>query len=111
MPKNIDILIAPDTGDLQIDTRKNNQGVYAQGLQIGEVTVQNQASILQMMKGESKEYPTLGVGIANIVNDHETPGWGREIIEQLRADGMQVNEVEIDITTQKLTVDAEYSTK
>ena len=47
MPKNIDILIDPDTGDLQIDTRKNNQGIYAQGLQIGEVTVQNQATILQ----------------------------------------------------------------
>ena len=50
MPKNIDILIDPDTGDLQIDTRKNNQGIYAQGLQIGEVTVQNQATILQMME-------------------------------------------------------------
>ena len=44
MPKNIDILIDPDTGDLQIDTRKNNQGIYAQGLQIGEVTVQNRRS-------------------------------------------------------------------
>ena len=32
-------------------------------------------------------------------------------MEKVRTDGMQVNEVEIDMTTQKLTVDAEYSTK
>ena len=72
---------------------------------------QNQAAILQMMKGESKEYPTLGVGITNIANDHETAGWVREITEQLKADGMRVNEVEINLTNNKLIVDADYDTK
>ena len=58
MAKNIGILIDPETGDLQIDPRRNDQNVYVQGLQVGEVTIQNQAAILQAMKGELKEYPT-----------------------------------------------------
>ena len=62
MAKNIGILIDPETGDLQIDPRRNDQNVYVQGLQVGEVTIQNQAAILQAMKGELKEYPTLGMG-------------------------------------------------
>ena len=94
MAKNIGILIDPETGDLQIDPRRNDQNVYVQGLQVGEVTIQNQAAILQAMKGELKEYPTLGVGITNIANDHETTGWAREITAQLKADGMRVNDVE-----------------
>ena len=100
-----------ETGDLQIDPRRNDQNVYVQGLQVGEVTIQNQAAILQAMKGELKEYPTLGVGITNIANDHETTGWAREITAQLKADGMRVNDVEVDITNNKLTVDADYDTK
>ena len=47
MAKNIGILIDPETGDLQIDPRRNDQNVYVQGLQVGEVTIQNQAAILQ----------------------------------------------------------------
>lgn len=109
MAKNIGILIDPETGDLQIDPRRNDQNVYVQGLQVGEVTIQNQAAILQAMKGELKEYPTLGVGITNIANDHETTGWAREITAQLKADGMRVNDVEVDITNNKLTVDAEIT--
>ena len=111
MAKNIGILIDPETGDLQIDPRRNDQNVYVQGLQVGEVTIQNQAAILQAMKGELKEYPTLGVGITNIANDHETTGWAREITAQLKADGMRENDVEVDITNNKLTVDADYDTK
>ena len=38
MAKNIDILTDPVTGDLRIDTRRNSQGVYAEGLQVGEAT-------------------------------------------------------------------------
>ena len=31
MAKNIGILIDPETGDLQIDPRRNDQNVYVQG--------------------------------------------------------------------------------
>lgn len=109
MPKALDILIDPNTGDLQVDTERDALGLIAQGLGVGNATYQNQAIILQSVKGEFKEYPTLGVGISDMVNDHEATGWMREIALQLESDGMTVKEVDIDITSGKLTIDAEYN--
>lgn len=109
MAKAIGILIDPQTGDLQLDTERDALGLIAQGLGIGDTTYQNQAIILQAVKGEFKEYPTLGVGISDMVNDHEATGWMREIALQLESDGMTVKEVDIDITSGKLTIDAEYN--
>lgn len=104
------ILLDPDTGDLQVSSARDALGLIAQGLEVGDTTCQNQAIILQANKGEFKEYPTLGVGISGMANDHETTGWTREISLQLEAEGMRVNDVDIDITNNKLLIDAEYST-
>lgn len=109
MAKAYSILIDPETGDLQVDTERDALGLIAQGLGVGDTTYQNQAVILQAVKGEFKEYPTLGVGIADMVNDHETTGWMREIALQLEADGMRVNSAEIDTTSNKLIIDAQYT--
>ncbi|WP_418450193.1 hypothetical protein [Alistipes sp.] len=108
MAKGKDILLDPQTGDLMADTARDAYGLIANGLQIGDTTKQNQAIILQAFKGEFKEYPTLGVGISDILNDNETAGWKREIILQLEADDMKVKEVDLDITNNKLMIDAVY---
>lgn len=107
--KRIGILLDPETGDLQVNSARDALGLIAQGLEVGDTTYQNQAIILQANKGEFKEYPMLGVGISGMANDHETTGWKREIALQLEADGMRVNDVNIDITNSKLLIDAEYS--
>lgn len=106
MPKEIDILIDPATGDLQVAAERDASGLITQGLAIGEVTWQNQAILLQASPGEFKEYPALGAGIAGMVNDHETTAWEREIALCLEADGMRVGTVEL--TDEKLIVDAHY---
>lgn len=106
MPKEIDILIDPATGDLQVAAERDASGLITQGLAIGEVTWQNQAILLQASPGEFKEYPALGAGIDGMVNDHETTAWEREIALCLEADGMRVGTVEL--TDQKLIVDAHY---
>lgn len=106
MPKEIDILLDPATGDLQVAAERDASGLIVQGLAIGEVTWQNQAILLQASPGEFKEYPALGAGIAGMVNDHETTAWEREIALCLEADGMRVGTVEL--TDEKLIVDAHY---
>lgn len=106
MPKEIDILIDPATGDLQVAAERDASGLITQGLAIGEVTWQNQAILLQASPGEFKEYPALGAGIAGMVNDHERTAWEREIALCLEADGMRVGTVEL--TDEKLIVDAHY---
>lgn len=108
MAKSTGILIDPATGDLLADTGRDALGMIAQGLAVGVTTYQNQALILQASKGEFKEYPTLGVGISDMVNDHEAAGWKREITLQLESDGMKVKAVDLDLRNNKLTIDAEY---
>lgn len=109
MVKNKGILLDPETGDLQISTKRDALGMIRQGLVIGDTVFQNQSVILQAQKGELKEYPTIGVGILDMINDNEKTGWKREIALQLENDGMIVNDVDIDLINNKLTIDAEYS--
>lgn len=111
MAKGTGIMIDPVTGDLQTDTARDTRGLIARGIAVGDVTAQNQAVILRATKGEFKEYPTLGVGIDELLNDHETTGWAREIALQLEADGMVVREVKIDRTNRKIVIDAHYDWK
>lgn len=108
MAKSTGILLDPATGDLLVAAQRDAAGLVAQGLEIGTTTFQNQALILQASKGEFKEYPTLGVGISDMIGDNETTGWRREIALQLESDGMKVESVELDIKNNKLIIDAEY---
>ncbi len=111
MAKSTGILLDPATGDLAVSAGRDVSGLIAQGLEVGTTTFQNQALILQARKGEFKEYPTLGVGISDILGDDETTGWKREIALQLETDGMKVKSIELDLTTNKLTIDAEYDSQ
>ncbi|MDE6483477.1 MAG: hypothetical protein K2L01_06960 [Rikenellaceae bacterium] len=108
MSKRTGILIDPDTGDLRLSLVRDRHGLITEGLEIGETAYQNQALILQAFKGEFKEHPVLGAGISDMVCDHETAGWKREIAIQLESDGMKINECRLDINDNKLTIDATY---
>lgn len=99
MARGTDILLNPDTGDLLIDTDGRD-------IAIGDVTFQNQALVLGANKGDFKEYPLLGVGLTDILSDHEMKGWKREIREQLQAEGFSINQLKL--TTTELTLDATY---
>lgn len=101
------ILLDPATGDLQIVPQRDGLGLITSGLVIGDAAAQNQAMIVQAQKGEFKEYPTLGVGIWNMLGDHDIIGWKREISVQLEADGMAVDHIELHLN-KPLIVDAHY---
>ena len=111
MAINHDILLDPVTGDLAANTARDEFGLITDGLVYGEATAQHQAVVLMACKGEFKEYPTLGVGVINMVNDDDLTGWNREIRLQLEAIDMAVKNVDYNMTTKKLTVDADYRAK
>lgn len=75
-------------------------------LAIGETTRQNQALILLLHKGELKENPAVGVGISDILLDHDPLHWRQAIREQLEMDGQVVSSIRI--TNHGITIDAEY---
>jgi len=88
-----------DTGDLLIT---NGDFVVA------DATLQHQEHIIVAQKGEYKQYPEIGVGISNMLND-ENP---RDIITQIRRnfeyDGMEVKQLEF-AADGSIVVDAPYS--
>jgi hypothetical protein len=75
-------------------------------IQLGEITPQNQAIIIQCHKGEFKENPALGVGISDMLLDHDPLYWRVRIREALELDGQSVDEVRI--TTSGINLKASY---
>ena len=73
---------------------------------VGEVTEQNQYLLLKTHAGEWKEHPLVGVGIDDLVNDHDLERWERAISEALEADGQMIEKLEL--TTNKLNIIARY---
>lgn len=96
MAKNTDILIGND-----IDLVLSGGDLCA-----GDSTLQNQYLILAAQKGEFKEHPLFGAGIADMVNDEDNTYWKHRINEELKRDSMTVKKIEIKEETIK--INAEY---
>lgn len=105
--KNTGILVKEDTGELDIQVSRDETGKITQGVQVGEVTHQNTALILLMQPGEWKEQPTVGVGIENMILDHDFLGYKHKIRQQLITEGMQVDHLEIN--GQNIELNAKYN--
>lgn len=73
---------------------------------VGEVLEQNQYLLLITHQGEWKEFPLVGVGIGDIVNDNDLPKWKRAIGEAMEQDGQIIEKLEL--TTEKLNLKTSY---
>ena len=104
MSKKIGIQI-DNTGDLSIMVQTDSSGLITSGLSVGSTLYQNQYIILKAQKGELKEYPLLGVGIDDMVDDEDMTSWQKRIREELAKDGMKVSSLVIDNTGLDLKAD------
>lgn len=77
-----------------------------QGLVVGDILAQNQAILLESYPGEIKANTTLGVGVADMLLDHNPILWRTKIREALEMDNQIVNKIKI--TTSGITISAEY---
>lgn len=80
-----DILLNND-GDLKIE-----DGDFV----IGEATLQNQAVILAAHQGEFKQYPTIGVGIQDLLLSNELLEFRHKIRNHFAMDGLKIKELEL----------------
>ena len=92
--------------DVTVAVRKDAAGKIAEGLVVGDILRQNQALILVLHKGELKSDPSVGVGLSDMLLDHDLLTWKREIREQMELDGQTVGNVSID--NDKIVIDSEY---
>jgi hypothetical protein len=92
-----DYLLDYSTGHLQL---RNGDFV------IGEATEQHQRRLLLAHKGEYKQHPLAGVGLADFIDEENPDEMIREIRVQLVQDGMTVNTIKV--TPKGLGIDANY---
>jgi hypothetical protein len=104
--KDKGMILKPDNFDLGIKVVRDAGGKIVQGLYVGDVTKQNTSVILYMQPGEMKEQPTVGVGINNMLLDKDYLLYKHKIRQQLNAEGMQVNHLEIN--GQNIEINASY---
>lgn len=74
---------------------------------IGDATDQNIREILSSHKGEYKEYPAIGVGIEDMLNEDDYNEMLVEAKKNLEYDGMTVEELRF-LEDGNLIVDAKY---
>ena len=93
--------------DILID-ENNDLQLLAGDFEVGHSDNQQQKAILTTEKGEWKEHPEVGVGIAQMLADDLYTEVLIEIKKQLEYDGMQINDVALK-EGGKLLVDGQYN--
>ncbi|MDD3079087.1 MAG: hypothetical protein PHH37_08285 [Paludibacter sp.] len=106
MAKDKGILLT-ENNDLDIKVVRDADGKIVSGLQIGDVTRQNQRTIILAQKGEIKEAPTMGVGLASFIDNDDPSDLLREIRANLREDGQVISSCGFN-DDGNLLIDAEY---
>ena len=93
--------------DILIDNN-NDLRLLAGDFEVGYSDNQQQKAILSTEKGEWKEHPEVGVGIAQMLADDLYTEVLIEIKKQLEYDGMQINDVALK-EGGKLLIDGQYN--
>lgn len=92
--------------DIEVKVKRDSYGKIVSGMIIGDVLHQNQAIILSMRKGDLKENPSIGVGLSDLLLDHNMLSIRSEIRQQLEQDGQTVNSVMVSKSS--IAIDAKY---
>ncbi len=106
--KSKGILLNTETGDIQINVIRDASGLIMGGFVVGDVTQQNQATIIMLHPAELKRAPTIGVGLSSIINSHETLLYKHKVREQLEADGQHITYMDI-VTTSNGKIDIQIN--
>lgn len=87
---------------------KNDLHLAEGDFQVGLSEPQHQKAILTAEKGQWKEHPEVGVGIAQMLADDLYTEMLIEVKKQLEYDGMQINDVALQ-EGGKLLIDGTYN--
>lgn len=75
---------------------------------ISDATIQHQEHIIISQKGEYKQYPEVGVGIANVINDENPESILTQVRRNFEYDGMTINKLEFNLKG-SIEIDAPYN--
>lgn len=96
-----------DLFDLKIQVKRDISGKIISGLTIGDVVPQNQALLLILAPGESKQRPTVGVDINQMILDDDFLGLRHSIRRNFATDGLQITKLEL-YNSSKIDIQSKY---
>lgn len=88
-----------DSGDLCVENGH---------LSMGDTLAQNEFILLMAQRGDIKEYPLMGAGIADMVGDNDTTAWKRKIRDALSDDGIRVSDLQMTSQGQITKLEGDY---
>lgn len=92
--------------DIDVRVTRDHQGKITSGMVVADILHQNQAIILTTRKGELKENPSVGVGLGDMLLEHDLMAIRSEIRQQLELDGQKVTSVVV--SSSNVTIEATY---
>lgn len=112
MSKNIGIQIQGDKEhpafmDLHVEVQRDQQGLIIEGIVVNDIVEQNKSLLLITHPGEWKMNPTLGVGLSNMLLDHDYLAWRHRIREQFALDELVVYHLDL-FPNKPFVIDANY---
>lgn len=96
-----------DVFGLRIEVVRDAENKIVSGMRIGDTVPQNQALILILVPGESKEYPTLGVDIQQLILDDDLLGLRHSIRRNFAMDGLNITALEL-YDTSRIKIESKY---
>ena len=92
--------------DFLIDTEGDGDILIQNGdFAIGDSTLQHQEALLASTPGEYRQYPEIGVGLVDYLNDETSmAGLRAKIISEFENDGMLVVDVNIELVNDDPTI-------
>jgi hypothetical protein len=82
-------MVLDDVNNLVINPKRDANGMIVIGAVIGNIDYQRARLIIEMHKGEIRQFPFLGFGASNWVNGQvDNAKFKNELLKQLKLDGI-----------------------
>lgn len=101
-------IVLPDSESVpSTSIRRDEAGKILCGYAIGDVDLQNIEAIIEAPKGDFKEFPTLGFGIARFLKKPGIPRqqFIRELTVELKSDNMKPTKINVSDDLQTFSVE------
>lgn len=96
-----------DIGDVKIEVVRDQNNMITQGIVIGNTLQQNKAMILIGYPGCFKQYPTLGVGLADALLGDDLLAYRHLIRREFAKDGLKITQLDL-YENKEIVIEANY---
>lgn len=93
--------------DFSIEVVRDASGLITQGIRVGDTLEQNKALLLMIHPGELRMSPLVGVGLSDMVLDHDYLVFRHRIREQFAMDGLRVTKLDLN-PDRPVVIEARY---